>query len=80
MARAKKSEESITADYEVNPESWRETQELPSLEFEVNDLLDLVNQSYPKPVTIEKLQQCLDFLFIIGKLELKNETFKAVFR
>ncbi|EJH67136.1 hypothetical protein VCHE25_1091 [Vibrio cholerae HE-25] len=49
-------------------------------EVEFNDLLDLVNQSYPKPVTIEKLQQCLDFLFIIGKLELKNETFKAVFR
>lgn len=49
-------------------------------DLEFNELLDLVNQSYPKTVTIEKIQQCLDFLFIIGKLELKNETFKAVFR
>lgn len=49
-------------------------------ETEFNHLLDMVNQSYPIPVTVEKLQQCLDFLFIIGKLELKNETFKAVFR
>ncbi|EGQ9729778.1 hypothetical protein VCSRO184_1242 [Vibrio cholerae] len=49
-------------------------------EVDFDELLDLVNHSYPKPVTIEKLQQCLDFLFIIGKLELKNETFKAVFR
>ncbi|MGI2111870.1 ABC-three component system middle component 6 [Shewanella frigidimarina] len=48
-------------------------------EVEFNDLLDLVNKSYPKHVTIEKLQQCLDFLFIIGKVELQNETFKAVF-
>ncbi len=48
--------------------------------IDFDDLLDLVNQLYPKPVTIEKLQQCLDFLFIIGKLELKDETFKAVFK
>ena len=47
-----------------------------SIDFD--DLLDLVNNSYPKSISIEKLQQCLDFLFIIGKLEFRNETFKTV--
>lgn len=54
-------------------------QVLKNEDVDFDDLLDLVNQSYPKPVTIEKLQLCLDFLYIIGKLELTDETFKAVF-
>ncbi|ANU36256.1 ABC-three component system middle component 6 [Vibrio scophthalmi] len=48
-------------------------------EVDFDDLLDLVNKSYPKNISIERLQQCLDFLFIIGKLEFRNETFKTVF-
>lgn len=43
-----------------------------------DDLLDELNNIYPKEISIEKLQQCLDFLFIIGKLELENETLKAI--
>jgi threonyl-tRNA synthetase len=48
-----------------------------SMDFD--DLLDELNNVYPKKITIEKMQQCLDFLFIIGKLELENETIKAIF-
>ncbi len=44
-----------------------------------DDLLDKLNSVYPKKITMEKMQQCLDFLFIIGKLELENETIKAIF-
>ncbi|TMP38280.1 ABC-three component system middle component 6 [Pseudoalteromonas rubra] len=43
-----------------------------------DDLLDEVNYVYPKKVEVEKIQLCLDFLFIIGKLELENETLKVV--
>lgn len=43
-------------------------------------LLDELNHKYPIEVSIEKLQHCLDFLFIIGKLELENETLKAVLK
>lgn len=46
--------------------------------FDFDDLLDDLNKVYPVEVSIEKLQRCLDFLFIIGKLELENETLKAV--
>ena len=45
-----------------------------------DDMLDELNYVYPKEISIEKLQQCLDFLFIIGKLELENETLKTIFR
>lgn len=44
-----------------------------------DELLDRLNIVYPKKITIEKMQQCLDFLFIIGKLELEDETIKAIF-
>ena len=44
-----------------------------------DDLFDKLNSVYPKKINIEKMQQCLDFLFIIGKLELDNETIKAIF-
>jgi hypothetical protein len=47
--------------------------------MDFDDLLDRLNTVYPKKITIEKMQQCLDFLFIIGKLELENETIKAIF-
>lgn len=47
--------------------------------MDFDELLDKLNSIYPKKITIEKMQQCLDFLFIIGKLELENETIKAIF-
>lgn len=43
-------------------------------------LLHKINNIYPEEVSAEKLQYCLDFLFIIGKLELENETVKAIFK
>ncbi|MEZ8311272.1 ABC-three component system middle component 6 [Vibrio splendidus] len=46
--------------------------------LDFDDLLDSLNQIYPIEITIEKLQYCLDFLFMLGKLELENETLKTV--
>ncbi|EEB43920.1 ABC-three component system middle component 6 [Providencia stuartii] len=43
-----------------------------------DDLLDSLNAAYPIPISIEKLQFCLDFLFIIGKLDFENETLKII--
>ncbi|MEM5503763.1 ABC-three component system middle component 6 [Shewanella frigidimarina] len=48
--------------------------------IDFDDLFDELNAIYPKNVSLERLQQCLDFLFIIGKLELEDETFKIIFR
>ena len=48
--------------------------------IDFDDLLDNLNQTYPKEVSIERLQQCLDFLFIINKLEVEYETNKIVLR
>ncbi|KJG19291.1 hypothetical protein UB37_19075 [Photobacterium iliopiscarium] len=44
-----------------------------------DDLLDDLNLIYPKAVTLETLQQCLDFLFILGKVELEDEIIKTTF-
>lgn len=44
-----------------------------------DDLLDEINLTYPKVVTLETLQQCLDFLFILGKVELEDEIIKTIF-
>lgn len=43
-------------------------------------LLNELNHVYPVPIPMEKLQLCLDFLFIIGRLELQNETLKALLK
>lgn len=48
------------------------------LDFDV--LLDEINLNYPIHVSVEKLQYCLDFLFIIGKLELEDETLKIILK
>lgn len=48
-------------------------------DFEFDELFDELNYVYPEKVSTEKLQATLDFLFIIGKLELENETVKTVF-
>lgn len=42
------------------------------------NLHEELNHSYPKVVSIEKLTQCLDFLFIIGRVRLDDETLKVV--
>lgn len=47
---------------------------------EFDELLDRLNQDYPKEISVERLQQCLDFLFIINKLEVDSETYKIILR
>ncbi|NOI79269.1 hypothetical protein F0237_01255 [Vibrio tubiashii] len=53
-------------------------QKADSLDFD--ELLDDLNHTYPKEISVERLQQCLDFLFIINKLGVENETYKIVLR
>lgn len=48
--------------------------------IDFDELLDTLNQAYPKEMSIERLQQCLDFLFTINKLGVDNETDKIVLR
>ena len=45
-------------------------------ELTVDEIHEKVNKSYPKGISIEILLLCLNFLFIIGKLENSNETIK----
>ena len=42
-------------------------------------LFDDVNEVYPKKITLEALVYCLDMLYLIDKVELKNEIIKAKF-
>jgi hypothetical protein len=48
--------------------------------IEFDSLFDELNDIYSTEVSIERLQYCLDFLFIIGKLEIENETLKVVLK
>lgn len=55
---------------------------LKSIQIEsltVDDLLEKVNNSHCKKIPIEKLLLCLDFLYIIDKIERKNEIITAKF-
>ncbi len=45
-------------------------------ELTIDEIHERINQSYPKKINIEILLMCLNFLFIIGKLERNNETIK----
>ena len=45
----------------------------------VDDLLDEVNQIYYKKITVDKLLLCLDFLYLIDKIEEDNEIIKLKF-
>lgn len=45
----------------------------------VDHLLEKVNNSYCKIISIEKLLLCLDFLYIIDKIERENEIITARF-
>ncbi|RXJ97136.1 hypothetical protein CRU94_03240 [Arcobacter sp. AHV-9/2010] len=40
----------------------------------LDDLLDRLNEQYYKKISIEKLILCIDFLYIINKIESENET------
>lgn len=40
----------------------------------LDDLLEEINDRYYKPISIEKLILCVDFLFIINKVKDDNET------
>ena len=40
----------------------------------LDDLLDTLNEQYFKKISIEKLILCIDFLYIINKIESENET------
>jgi hypothetical protein len=42
----------------------------------VDDLLEEVNKIYYKKITIDKLLLCLNFLYLIDKIEEDNETIK----
>ena len=44
-----------------------------STQLSVDEIHQRLNQTYPVHVTIEHVILCLDFLYIIGKVELNNE-------
>lgn len=45
----------------------------------VDEIFIKIEKSYPKKINIETLLLCLNYLFIIGKLEGSDETIKAKF-
>ena len=45
----------------------------------IDEILDYVNEKYYKTISIEKLLLCLDFLYMIDKIEIKNEAIKIKF-
>ena len=45
----------------------------------VDEIFIKMEESYPKKISIELLLLCLNYLFIIGKLESSNETVKIKF-
>lgn len=44
-----------------------------------DDLLEEINKVYYKEITIDKLLLCLNFLYLIDKIEEDNETIKFKF-
>ncbi|WP_404936355.1 ABC-three component system middle component 6 [Pseudoalteromonas sp. SG43-6] len=36
-----------------------------------------LQKSYPKSVSVETVISCINFLYILGKVEMENETIKA---
>lgn len=47
---------------------------LKSEALPLDDLLDKLNEKYYKKISIEKLILCIDFLYIINKVESNDET------
>lgn len=48
-------------------------------ELSVDEIVEKLDESYPKKITIDVVLLCLNYLFIIGKLESHNETIKIKF-
>ena len=46
----------------------------------IDSILFYVNETNQKKIDIEKLLLCLDFLFLINKIEIDNETGKVKLR
>ncbi|ASF47951.1 hypothetical protein CEK71_18805 [Methylovulum psychrotolerans] len=46
-------------------------------QLSVDDLLDKVNKTYHKPISIDKLLLCLNFLYLINKVESHHAIIKA---
>ena len=42
-----------------------------------DDLYDLVKKQCPKKLSLERFILCLNFLFIVGRVEVEDETIKA---
>lgn len=42
-------------------------------ELSIDELHEKMRNSYPKIISIETLILCIDYLFIVGKLEMENE-------
>lgn len=53
--------------------------EISSEGVDVDELHEKINRVYPKRVSIETVILCLDYLFLIGKVEFVNETNKIKF-
>ncbi len=47
-------------------------------EMDIDELLDEVNNIYYKRINLEKLILCLNFLYIINKIELDNGIVKII--
>lgn len=45
----------------------------------VDEIAEKIDKTYPKKITIEVILLCLDYLFIIGKLESHHETINIKF-
>jgi hypothetical protein len=52
---------------------------LENKELAVDEVYEKVKILYPKKISIETLLLCLNYLYVIGKLEHQNETVKIKF-
>ena len=46
-------------------------------ELSVDNVHSELQKVYPKSVSVETVISCINFLYIIGKVEMENETIKA---
>lgn len=46
-------------------------------ELSVDSVHSELQKIYPKSVSVETVISCINFLYIIGKVEMENETIKA---
>jgi len=42
-------------------------------DMNIDELIEEVNKTYYKEISLDKLVLCLNFLYLINKIELKNE-------